>query len=113
MVRLRSIGVLSCATILAVVQGAIGILVGLLFLFFGMIGGILGSAMHAGHNGMGMVGVVVVAIFMPVVYAIFGFIAGAIAAFVYNLAADAFGGIELQFESRSAPATAAPAGSGA
>ncbi len=35
---------------------------------------------------------------MPVMFAIFGFIAGAIGAFLYNLAAGWFGGIKMDFE---------------
>jgi hypothetical protein len=37
-------------------------------------------------------------IFVPVVYAVMGFIGGVFGAFVYNLCANWIGGIELEFE---------------
>ena len=41
MFRLRSVGVLSCAKISAVVQAAIGVLIGFSFLLFGVVGAAL------------------------------------------------------------------------
>ena len=109
MVRLRSVGVLSSAKIFAVVQAAIGILVGFIFLVIGVVG----AAVVPGHPKMGMVGIIVIAVLMPVFYAVLGFVMGAIWAFVYNLAAESIGGLELEFETVSAPAfPAAPQSAG-
>lgn len=44
-----------------------------------------------GHAGLGVIFV----IFIPIIYAIAGFIAGVIIAFVYNLVATWTGGIEM------------------
>jgi hypothetical protein len=104
MVRMRSIGVLSAAKIFAVVQAAVGILVGFFFLLFGVIG----TAIVPGQQKLGMIGIIVIAVLMPVVYAVLGFVMGAIWAFVYNLVADAIGGLELEFETAAAPAFPAP-----
>jgi len=104
MVRLRSIGVLSSAKIFAVVQTAIGILVGFLFLLFGIVG----AAIAPGRQKFGMLGIVLLAVLMPVFYAVLGFVMGAIWAFVYNLAANAFGGLELEFETLPAAVPFSP-----
>ena len=42
-------------------------------------------------------------IFLPVVYAFFGFIFGALGAWVYNLLAKWIGGFELEFEPAAPP----------
>lgn len=44
-------------------------------------------------------------IFIPVLYAFIGFLAGVIGAFVYNLLAKWMGGFELEFESTTPPPT--------
>ena len=94
MFRLRSIGVLSSAKIFAVVQAAIGILVGFLFLIFG----IFGAAIAPSKSQYGMVFIVVMSVLMPVIYGVLGFVMGAVWAFVYNLTAQAIGGLELQLD---------------
>ena len=100
MVRLRSIGVFSCAKLFAVLQAVIGVLIGFVFLFIGIVG----AAIAPGRQRFGMIGIIVIAVLMPVFYAVLGFVMGAIWAFVYNLAADSMGGLELEFETMAAPA---------
>jgi len=106
MFRLRSVGVLSSAKIFAVVQGAIGILVGFFFLIFAVVS----AAVMPGRQKLGMIGMIILAVLMPVFYAAIGFVVGAIWAFVYNLAAEAIGGLELQLDAVPAvpPAFIAP-----
>jgi hypothetical protein len=94
MFRLRSVGVLSSAKIFAVVQGAIGILIGFVLL----IAALVGASIAPGQQKLGMVGMIVIALLIPVVYAAIGFVGGAIWAAVYNLAAQAIGGLELELE---------------
>jgi len=94
MFRLRSIGVLSSAKIFGIVQGAIGILVGFLFLIFAIVG----AAIVPAQQKLGMMGMIVIAVLMPVFYGVIGFVMGALWAFVYNLAAQAVGGMELQLD---------------
>ena len=43
-------------------------------------------------------------IFMPILYALMGFLFGVIGAFVYNLLAKWIGGFELEFEATTPPA---------
>ena len=74
MFRLQSIGVFSCAKIFAVVHAAFGVLIGLIFLLIGVIG----TAIAPGQQKFGMIGIIVVAVLMPFVYGILGFIMGAV-----------------------------------
>lgn len=78
MFHLRSIGVLSSAKIFAVVQAAIGVIVGFCFLVFGAVG----AALVPGQQKLGMIGIIVIAVLMPVFYGVLGLIMGAIWAFV-------------------------------
>ena len=94
MFHLRSIGVLSCAKIFTVVQAAIGVLVGFFFLVFGAVG----AALVPGQRKIGMLGIIILAVLMPVFYGILGFVLGAIWAFVYNFAAQTIGGLELDLQ---------------
>ena len=102
MFRLQSVGVLSCAKILAVVQGVIGIIIGFIFLLFALVG----AAFIPAQQRLGMAGVIVIAVLMPVFYAVIGFAIGAIWALVYNLAAQSIGGLELQLDAVPVPSYA-------
>src|SRR5271156_5253345 len=94
MCRLRSIGVLSCAKIFTILHAIIGILAGFLFLIFGIVG----TALAPSQPKHGMVAIVVLAVLMPVFYGVLGFVIGALWAFLYNLAAESIGGLELQLD---------------
>ena len=67
-----------------IVEGVMMGLISLIMVPFIVIAGL----MHAGIGAL-------LAIFLPVLYAIAGFIGGIIAAFVYNLVATWTGGIEI------------------
>jgi len=103
MFRLRSVGVLSCAKIFAIIHAAIGVLVG----FFVLIFGVVGAAIVPGQQKLGMLGIVVLAVLSPVFYGVLGFVMGAIWAFLYNLAAQSIGGLELGLDAVPAPASSA------
>jgi hypothetical protein len=103
MVRLRSVGVLSCAKIYGVIHVALGILFGL---FFVLIGG-LGLAAAPAQQKLGMIGILVIAVLSPFIYGAIGFVAGAVGALFYNWIASAFGGIEMELE--AAPLAHVPA----
>jgi hypothetical protein len=68
-----------------IVEGALMGIMTLIFVPFFLIATLLG------HGGFGVIFV----IFIPLIYAVVGFIAGVIAAFVYNLIAKFTGGIEI------------------
>ena len=65
--------------------------------------GAMFSHQEAGSAAIGTVGSIIIAILVPIVYAVFGFIGGVIAAAIYNLIAKLTGGIE--FEVRNLPSS--------
>jgi hypothetical protein len=82
--RIKRIGVLQMAKVMAVVSFAMSLLVVPIFLL---------AALFGDRSGMSVVFV----IFIPVFYGVFGFISGAIGAFIYNFLVKFTGGIELEF----------------
>lgn len=100
-VRLRHFTVVQFALVVAVLYALIGILIGLGWWL--ILGPILMTASKAamgapgglaGLAGIGVFGVIV----FPIMYGIFGFIAGLIYAALYNLVAGWTGGIEMRLE---------------
>ncbi|MEA2055307.1 MAG: hypothetical protein U9O49_00560 [Candidatus Thermoplasmatota archaeon] len=98
-VKLRKLGVMSVAKIYAVLGAIGGFIVGLIVSIMSLAFGSVISAVGgtAAMSGIFMGGVFAV-IVMPIAYAIFGFIGGAIGAFLYNVVAGWVGGIEMKFE---------------
>jgi hypothetical protein len=99
MVELRRVGVLSMAKLEAVMMGAFGLLFGLVTSFFSFVGSMFASPDMSGLLGISF-GLAAILVF-PILYAIFGFVAGAIGALVYNLLAGVVGGIHLELVERS------------
>jgi len=99
MVRLRSVGVLSCAKIYGIVHMAIGILFGLFFVLIGLVG----LAAAPAQQKLGMIGILVVAALSPFVYGALGFVLGAAGALLYNWIASSIGGIEMELETVHVP----------
>ena len=91
MTKIRSIRVFSAAKVNALLYGILGLLIAP-FLLLGP-----GLAMVGGAR-RGFAGAVAVAVILPFVYACFGFIAGAIMAFIYNAISHSIGGIEVELE---------------
>ncbi|VVB70698.1 Uncharacterised protein [uncultured archaeon] len=91
-VKIKSLGILSCAKIGAVIGAVVGLLVGIMIGIIGTATGIkMGSAL------LGSLGWIAV-ILLPIFYGAFGFVAVAIEAFLYNLIAEWIGGIEMELE---------------
>ena len=99
MATLKRIGPGSAFKIGAVTYAILGLFVGACFAFISMMAGSLGSlagthgnpAARAFGLGMGLGAILVV----PIMYGIFGGIAGAIGALIYNLVAGWIGGLEV------------------
>jgi hypothetical protein len=92
---LKSVDVMSVARITGLVYGGLGLIfvpIFLLFLSFGTLVG-RGDSTFAGIFFYAM------AVLMPISYGVMGFIVGAIAALLYNIAARWVGGIELDLDS--------------
>ena len=95
--QLRSVGVLSVAKMMGAIYGLMGLIFIPIFLIVAAAG-----MMGAGDNKMAGaaagVGMVVMALIMPIMYGVIGFIAGAIGAFLYNFLAGRLGGIEMNLQ---------------
>ncbi|TAJ45677.1 hypothetical protein [Methanofollis fontis] len=97
MAVIQRFGIVSVARINAAISLVIGLVLSVLWILFtgvtgvarGIDGGAIGSAAMHGAGGL------VVIIFVTIVYAVVGFIAGALVALLYNVAAGWFGGIEM------------------
>jgi len=103
MAKLRKIGVLFLTKLQAVIMAIVGLIAGILYSFGGAIYDVLVSTKVLSSSttpgvGYGTALAFLALIAMPILFAIFGFIVGAIGAFLYNLVAGWFGGIEIDFE---------------
>ena len=102
---IRRVGVFSIAKIQALLSFVIGLILGVIYGLFFMLFGAAISAMapRGGDQAVGGIGSIVMGIGMmigfPIFAGIMGFIAGAINALVYNIAAGVVGGIKLELES--------------
>ncbi len=98
----RSVGVLSVAKIMGLIYGCLGLIFAPLFLLFGLLGAI------AGQSKTPLAGVfgIILAVAMPVIYGLMGFITGAIGGLLYNVFAKLVGGFELELELRPAASLA-------
>jgi len=97
---LRSIGVLSCAKIMAAVYFALGLLI----VPFLLIGGSAGLLTGSSANMFSSLALILIGVMAPIFYGFIGFVMDAFSAFVYNLFAGWFGGIELVMQTAPLPA---------
>ena len=91
---IKRVAVLKLAIFQSAMMAAFGLILALIFMMFGaMFSGL-------GHQAAGIAGVAGIAmlIFLPIMYGVIGFIAGAIGAALYNLIAGIVGGIEIEVE---------------
>ena len=98
----KSVGVLSVAKIMGLVQACLGLIFAPFFLLIGVLGSLVGSQKtpFAGMFG------IFLALSMPIFYGLIGFITGAIGALLYNFFARLVGGFELELEIRPDTLTA-------
>ena len=97
---IRRVGVLSAAKLMGLLYAAIGLIVGLLFALFSVLGGgammAAGAGEEAAMGGGAMMGMGIgFAIVAPIFYGLLGFVGGALSAWLYNIAAGFAGGIEI------------------
>jgi hypothetical protein len=96
MYRIKSVGVLSAAKILSLIYGCVGLIFLPFFLLIISLQAFVPKDQGAFIGAFG----VILAIAAPIVYAIMGFLIGAVGAFLYNLFAKLVGGFELELEPR-------------
>lgn len=92
-VILRRLGVLSLAKVYAVLFAIFGLIMGIVVAITAVIAG---SVVGFGWFGAGL-GVLAI-IVLPIMFALIGFIMGAVSAFLYNVVAGWVGGVEITFE---------------
>ena len=97
MVSLRAIGVMSCAKMMGAIYGCLGLIFVPLFL----LGGVAGMMVGKGAGALSGVAMLFMAIFLPILYGVLGFLAGALTAWIYNLIAGWVGGIELDLRANT------------
>ena len=98
--RLSSIGPLKLGITLGVIYGILSLIIAVpLFLIISLAGA--ASAAKGGGQALPALFSGVFVIFLPIIYAVLGFIAGVIMAFIYNLVAKWIGGIEFTTEDAS------------
>jgi hypothetical protein len=100
MVKIKRVGVFSFAKLQAVMLGIVGLLLGVLYSFGGLVVDVLvtlGWITSSETPGLsyGTVLAFGALIGMPVIFGIFGFVVGLIEAFVYNVFAKWFGGMNV------------------
>ena len=98
MVEIRRVGVLSLALMMGLIFGAYGLLFGLIFACFMVVGfaGMAATFEDMTGFGGGILFGALYAICFPIMYAVMGFIGGAIAGLLYNFAAGIAGGNKIE-----------------
>jgi hypothetical protein len=93
MATVTHIGVLFAAQLQAILMAFVGLVAGILYSTLGAIHDVI-----RGSVGWGTALAFLALIGMPIVFAAFGFVAGALGAFLYNVFAGWFGGIAMQMD---------------
>ncbi|MDQ8187183.1 DUF3566 domain-containing protein [Pelagicoccus sp. SDUM812002] len=96
-VTLKKIPPLPAAKLVAVIYGCFG----LIFIPFFAIAAIAGVASQEEGSGIAAGMSIFMAILMPLMYVVMGFVGTLVGCFIYNLAAGWVGGIELEFDETS------------
>jgi hypothetical protein len=94
MARLRKVGTVFLAKLFAIVMAFLGLVAGFVY----AVGGAVYDIITTQELNLGTALAFGALLGMPLLFAIVGFVAGAIGAPVYNLAARWFGGIESDIE---------------
>lgn len=97
--EIKRVGVMSAAKFSAAIALVFSVIIGII----SVVTAVLSHAVVPGSSllvtlGGGVVAVVLVVLIFAIVSMIVGFIAGALYAFIYNLAAGVFGGLKVEVE---------------
>jgi len=92
MYTVRSVDVLSCAKVMGALYGALGLIL-LPFFALASFASFFGNGQAISSFTM-----FVIAVLCPVIYGIFGFLMGALTAWIYNLSARWVGGMRLELK---------------
>src|SRR3989344_7209833 len=99
MQKLKKLGVMSVAKVYAVIAAIYVVVPGMAIAILGAgFASIMGAANYGPgaemFAGFGIASIIV----LPILFAVFGFIAGAICAFIFNIVVKFVGGIEIELE---------------
>lgn len=94
MAKIKRVNVLSLGKFLAIINAALGLVTGL----FVTLGAMAGVDMSQGQVPPDSLVQKFAIIYFPVLYSVVGFLGGALTAVVFNMAAKAFGGLEVDIE---------------
>ena len=97
MVELKKLDILSTALMSGFLYLLIGLIFGLIFGCFALIG-LAGLNSLTGEFDTSGIGALVFFCAMPIIYGIIGFIGGAILALAYNIVANVIGGIKFELD---------------
>jgi hypothetical protein len=96
---LKRIDPISLAKTLALLEGLLGLIFGAIVALFSLFGAAVGATFEeAGPAWIGALLGVGAVIFLPILYAVIGFIAGMLIAVLYNFAAGMAGGVQLDLQ---------------
>jgi hypothetical protein len=98
---IRHVGVWSVAKIAAALYIVIGLIAGFLFASISLISAGFAQAVESGEGMPAWLGPlfgVGAIVILPILYGVMGLVVGALSALVYNLAAGAVGGIEVEIQ---------------
>jgi hypothetical protein len=99
---IKSIGPVSLAKLMGLLYTGLGLIFGVIFGLFSLVGGgaMMAAADQESAAGAGLMagfGLAAVVLF-PIFYGVLGFVAGLISAFLFNLAAKFAGGLEIEVQ---------------
>jgi hypothetical protein len=93
---IKRIGPVSCARISGLLYAVMGLILGAIISSIALAGG-FGSDNDGSAAFGGFMGVAAVVV-LPICYGLLGFVATLIAAWIYNVAADVVGGVEVDIQ---------------
>src|SRR5512138_1938228 len=94
---IRRVGPLSCAKIAGTLYAVIGLIVGAIFSLISLAAGSFAQNANSGFPFGAMIGAGSIIVF-PIMYGCFGFIGTLITAAIYNVLANALGGVEIDVQ---------------
>ena len=97
MIQIKKIGIKQTAKFFAVFYFLISLVFVLPIFFITLLVGSIGGK---GSSGLSAIFGGALIIFMPILYAILGFVGVAASSFAYNLIAKRIGGVEIEFDSK-------------
>lgn len=92
-VTIKRIDIVSAGKIQGIILAFFALIFALLFALLVLLVGVTSDDVR-----MGLGGALLIVIMAPIIYGVLGFIAGIISALIYNAAASAVGGIQLDFK---------------